>query len=209
LKYATKLIIKHHTGKSIGKIHLLCPILTIYAMNKELKRTIFWGVFIAVLLISSCKVNQSVRKTNKVSYIPYSKTAFIEKPFGYAPSIKNFTKNLVPPFKIQRFVVANKHNPKQNDTIIKFYKGKSQLFIYKTKFNQELFFAGNICHKNIVLCNGVKVGMSRGEFYNSFIDLKYSPDDTVKIMAQGPGDTYAFIFKNDKIVSIGIQHYID
>jgi hypothetical protein len=177
--------------------------------RRRLTSKVFWALSLLVLFIVSCKVSQRVPKVSDISYLPIKKSDFIVKPFGYEPTIKNFTQKFVPPFKIQRFVVPNKHDPKQNDTIVKFYQGKTELFIYKTKFNQELFFAGNIYYKNIVFCNGVKVGIFRGEFFNCFTDLKYSQNDTVKIVRQGQGDTYKFVFKKEKLENIIIQHYID
>jgi hypothetical protein len=147
-------------------------------------------------------------KTN-ISPLPVKQSSFVSQPFGFESNIKNFTQNFVPPLKIKRYVVINKHNLKQNDTIVKFYKGETELFIYKTKFNQEMFFAGDITIKALEFCNGVKVGMHRGAFFNCFTDLKYSAEDTVKIFINSPGDIYKFGFKKDILKCIIVQHYID
>jgi len=164
---------------------------------------------IILMSFESCKTPGAIQVGKDISPLPVKQVNFVQMPFGYEANIKNFTKNLVPPFKIQRYAVINKHNPKQNDTIVKFYKGKTELFIYKTKFNQEMFFAGNITYKPFKFCNGIKIGMQRGAFFNCFTDLKYLSNDTVNVSVSSAGDMYKFVFKKDILSSISIQHYID
>jgi hypothetical protein len=169
---------------------------------------LFTGLLLSVI-VSSCKPAKTFVQIRNANYLPIKKGDFITNSFGYEANVKNFTKNLVPPLKIQKFVKRNIHNPSQNDTIIKFYKGKTQLFIYKTKFKQEMFFAGVIYDKRLIMTNGIKVGMKRSDFFKAFTDLNYSDDDTVKIKLVAPADGFQFIFNKDKIKFIVIQHYID
>jgi hypothetical protein len=177
--------------------------------DKKVKIQIVLVASIIGLFIVSCKVSQKVQKTSDNSYLPVKKSLLIENPFGYEGNIKNFTKNLVPPFNIQYSIVKNKHYPTQNDTIVKFYKGKSELLVYKTKYKKEIFFSGNIFYKGIVLKNGVHVGMNRSEFFKSFSDLKYTLEDKIKVSMGESGGSYTFVFKKDKLESINIQYYID
>ena len=72
-----------------------------------------------------------------------------------------------------------------------------------------MFFAGNICDNKITLLNGVKVGINRAAFFNSFTDLKYSQNDTVKMTSKARMMNYKFVFKNDKLVAIKFDAYID
>lgn len=140
---------------------------------------------------------------------PMSWNTLLDKPFGYNPTIKNFKKNIIPPYKLSIYSMKNIHKSTQIDTIYRFYHKKSELFVYKIQTGGELFFAGNIYDNKIRLLNGVEVGMNRGAFFNSFTDLKYSPNDTVKLASKTAPYTYKFVFKKDILSGIKIETYID
>jgi hypothetical protein len=158
------------------------------------------------LALFSCKTQSTLTKDSNV---PMSKDAFMERPFGYEPTIKNFKKHIVPPYKLQLYSVKNKHQSTETDTIYRFYRKSSELFIYKTRFGKEMFFAGNISDNKVVMFNGVQVGIPRGAFFNSFTDLKYSDNDTIKISSKVKMVNYKFVFKNEKLEAIKIDAYID
>jgi len=161
------------------------------------------------MVSTSCSNTIFTKSTQKSKHFPVKQRMFVENPFGFEPNYENFIEHFVPPLKIQRFTVNNQHKPEQKDTIIKFGKGKTELFIYKTKQKRELFFAGNVTHKKIVFVNGVAVGMQRGAFFNCFTDLKYTDSDTVSLRSTGQGSVYKFVFDGDKLSAVKIQYNID
>ncbi|HEX2934207.1 MAG TPA: hypothetical protein VHO72_02545 [Bacteroidales bacterium] len=171
------------------------------------QRTVMALLILAMsFIIFSCT---SQHATTKLSTIPLSQNTLLEKPFEFEPTIKNFSKHIVPPYKLSIFTVQNRHQPSQKDTIYKFHRKKSELFIFKSRSNREMLFAGNICDDKISLLNGVKVGINRAAFFNSFTDVKYNQDDTVKMTSKAKMMNYKFVFKNDKLVAIKFDAYID
>lgn len=177
-----------------------------FSLRQHPTTKVFMASAFAVLIFS-CTSQRPATKNN--SNIPLSQSTLLEKPFGYEPTIKNFRQHIIPPYKLSLYTVQNQHQPSQKDTIYKFHRKKSELFIFKGKSNREMFFAGNICDNKITLLNGVKVGINRAVFFNSFTDLKYSQDDTVKMTSKAKMMNYKFVFKNDKLVAIKFDAYID
>ncbi len=144
-----------------------------------------------------------------VAHSTVTKEIFITDPFGYKPTIKNFSFYLFPQFKLQIYSIKNIHNPAVSDTIYRFYRKKSELFIYKTTDGKELFFAGNIFDAKVVLKNGVKVGTSKDDFFKSFTNLKPILNDTIALGSKRSTSLFKFIFKKDKLQAIKIDNYID
>jgi len=178
--------------------------------NGSIKQVAFFAsiIIIALTLITACST-KSVTKIAVASRKPLEKDAFIVKPFGYEPSIKNFKTYLPSSFKLQVYSMKNIHNPAIIDTIYKFYQRKSELFIYKNVSNKELFFAGNIYSSKIQLQNGVKVGMNRNDFFQCFSNLSPNKKDTIRISSKRATNSINFIFKDNKLEVIRIDNYID
>jgi hypothetical protein len=169
-----------------------------------------YGLFIITTFIGifGCKTQNIPNKTAATNK-PIPHQTLIEKPFGFEPTIRNFSKKIIPPYKIQRYAVKNQHKTNETDSIYRFYYKKSELFIFKSKFGKEIFFAGNIVDKKIVLMHGIRVGISRKTFFDHFTDVKYTPDDTIKLTSKARMTNYKFVFKKDKLEGIKIDAYID
>ncbi len=164
---------------------------------------------ILVVFLNAC-VNKSFFKAKStVVRTPISKEAVLANPFGYKPTIKNLSINLLPYYNLQIYSIRNIHNPQVSDTIYRFYRKKSELFIYKTITGRELLFAANIFDSKVVLKNGVRVGVTKEEFYNSFTNLKPITSDTVIIGSKKAATTQRFLFKHNKLDAIKIDNYID
>jgi hypothetical protein len=166
-------------------------------------------VFCAILLAITACSRKPIAQSAKISVKPLEKDVFIMRPFGYEPTIKNFRTNLPSSFKLQVYSMKNIHNPSVIDTIYKFYQKKSELLIYKNSNKRELFFAGNIYNHKIQLRNGVRVGMSRDEFFRCFENFKPRNDDTIRISSKRAINSINFIFKGNKLKVIKIDNYID
>lgn len=161
------------------------------------------------IFIYAC-VKKPIEKTHlSTGNSSVTKEIFITDPFGYKPTIKNFTTNLFPQFKLQVYSIKNIHNPAVSDTIYRFYRKKSELFLYKTTDGKELFFAGNIFDSKVVFKNGVKVGIPKNDFFKSFTNLIPTLNDTIIIASKRATTLFKFIFKKDKLQVIKIDNYID
>jgi hypothetical protein len=165
------------------------------------------GIFLVFTL--AC-VKKPIEK-KPITGMPTSitKENFLVDPFGYKPTIKNFSTQLFPQYKLQIYSIKNIHNPQVSDTIYRFYRKKSELFIYKTTQGRELFFAANIVDGKVVLKNGVKVGITREEFFNGFTNLKQTPEDSVRLGSKRSTTMFNFVFKNNRLQAIKINNYID
>lgn len=149
------------------------------------------------------------KKSMVVTHTSITKENFLVDPFGYKPTIKNFSSQLFPDYKLQIYSIKNLHNPQVSDTIYRFYRKKSELFIYKTIEGRELFFAANIVEGKVVLKNGVKVGITREEFFNGFTNLKQTQEDSISLGSKRSTTVFNFVFKNNRLQAIKINNYID
>jgi hypothetical protein len=135
-------------------------------------------------------------------------TQLVLYPFNYEPNVKNFSYYLRPCYKLQVYSVRNRLIPTQTDTIFKFYKKNSELFIYKA-YERELFIAGNIYDSRIVLRNGIKVGISRRDFQKCFTDLPVNNGDTIRLTAGRAINSMYFIFRNNILKVIRIDNHFN
>ena len=161
--------------------------------------------FSTLAIYSGCTAFQKVKA---VDMHPVNKAQLVLSPFTYEPTIQNFNANLKPYYKLQVYSVKNRLNPSQTDTIYRFYRKKSELFIYKA-YERELFIAGNIYDDKVVLRNGIKVGIKRDEFLKCFKDLPESKKDTIRLTSKKAINSFYFIFHNDKLKAIKIDNYFD
>ena len=165
-------------------------------------------ILLVSTLITSC-LNKKLTKTPPGEIKPLEKEVFILKPFGYEPNLKNFKMNLPSSFKLHIYSMKNIHNPAVTDTIYKFYQNKSEFLIYKNVNNRELFFGGNIYTNKIKLRNGITIGMTRLEFLNCFSNLKSDAKDTIRLSSKKAPNSMNFIFRNNKLIVIKMDNYID
>ena len=156
-----------------------------------------------MLILSNCK---SVQKTSQ-SIEKISKEKFLEKPFGFKETIKDFSNNSVVKFKTEKLLNRNRHYPEKTDTIYKFYYKKSEVFFYKTHTGKEFLLAGKIMNKQIELVNQIFVGIPKTDFKNRFSENLEIKGDSIQML--GTGTKYTFIFKKDKLYRINIDNYFD
>jgi hypothetical protein len=164
-------------------------------------------ILLIMMIFSSCGSSKNANKS--IESKPLAKEAFILKPFGYEPNIKNFSTFLPPTYKQQIYTTKNEHYPNITDSIFRFHHKRNELFIYKTNSKKELFVAGNIYDCRIILHNGIRVGMNRTDFFKCFNDIKYMSKDTLRISSRQAINSYNFIFKKNKLIAIKIDNYVD
>lgn len=159
---------------------------------------------VAILIISL--LGCTAQKTD-VNYQAISQKEFLESPFGFTENIENFTNLSKPKFKTKKLLRRNKHYPEKTDTIYQFIYKKSEIFFYKTHLGQEFLLTGKIMNKQIILRNGVRVGLSKNEFIKRFSDKFELKSDSLQMI--GEGTKYTFIFNQGKLYRINIDNYLD
>lgn len=146
---------------------------------------------ILVLIFSSCSMMQ---KTVEVDLHPMTVDAFLQTPFGHTETIDGFKKSMPEGTRIQKLI---KRNPRPNhkpDTIYNFLYKKSKISVYKTQFNQEFLLGGNVRNDQIELANGIRKGITKVQFYQSFTDLEPSQKDSITLKESKIGRTANFYF---------------
>ncbi len=161
--------------------------------------------YFTIILIISLFGCSSQKST--IEYKSISQKEFLENPFGFKESIENFSNLSRPKFNTQKLLRKNKHYPEKTDTIYQFTYKNSEIFFYKTHLGQEFLLAGKVVNKQIVLKNGIRVGITKDEFTSRFSDnLKFKSDSLQMI---GEGTKYTFIFDKEKLYRINIDNYFD
>lgn len=144
-----------------------------------------------VLFFSSCSVLQ---KTVEVDLRPMTVEAFLQAPFGHSETIDGFKKCMPEGTRIQKLIKRNPHPHHKPDTIYNFLFKKSKVSIYRTQFSQEFLLGGNVRNNQIELANGIRKGMTKEQFYQSFTNLEFSQQDSVTLKEPNIGRTANFYF---------------
>lgn len=153
-----------------------------------MKNLIFLGF--TLLFCSSA----SIHKVPQVEVKPMPYEAFLQSPFGHEESIADFTQSMPKGTRIQKLI---KRNPRPNhrpDTIYSFIYKKSKISVYKTQFNQEYILGGSIKNPQIELINGIRIGMTKEEFYHSFTNLELANGDSILVQKPGAERRFNFYF---------------
>lgn len=150
-----------------------------------------YRIILLVLLFSSCSVLQ---KTVEVDLRPMAVEAFLQAPFGHSETIDGFKKSMPVGTRIQKLIKQNPHSHQKPDTIYNFLYKKSMVSIYKTQFSQEFLLGGNVRNDQIELANGIRKGMTKAQFYQSFTNLELSQQDSVTLKEPNIGRTANFYF---------------
>ena|SRR5208283_2962924 len=171
---------------------------------------VFKHAFILLILtglIQAC-VSNKMRDIPADNTKPVTIEELVVTPFTFAPTVKNFSNSLKHFYKLQVYTVKNRFITTQTDTIFRFYRKKSELFIYKAN-KKEFIMASMIYDDKIVLRNGIKVGITRYNFQKSFINMPVNKKDTVRLTSKKTMNSLSFVFRNRKLFAIKIDNYLD
>ncbi|MHC1702839.1 MAG: hypothetical protein AB9846_02920 [Tenuifilaceae bacterium] len=162
--------------------------------------------YIILSLIASCS---TVKKTAR-TYQPVTVNELLEFPFGKSEGAASLKKQFADGVKVKKMVRRNKHDAQKVDSIFQFYHRKSEVFLYKTYFNREMLIGGVIYDKKFPLINGLVPGVSRDDFYKSFIDLKPEISDSVNIENKELMRKFKFFFDSKgTLKKISFSMYVD
>lgn len=155
-------------------------------------------VFIFVLLLFPLMVlGQKVEK----NIIPMSEKHFLAKPFGHDEGIEDFTQYLPKGTRVQKLINRHPDASHRPDTIYNLIFKKSKISFYKTQFNQVYLLGGSVKNHQIGLANGVRVGMTKEDFFQSFTDIQPMDSDSITLRQGDQGRRMNFYFnKKGKLV---------
>jgi len=164
------------------------------------------AAYIIIFFFVGCS---SVKETAK-TYQPVTVNKLLEFPFGKSEGAASLKKQFAKEVKVKKMVRRNKHDAQKTDTIFQFYHRKSEVFLYKTYFNREMLIGGVIYDKKFPLTNGLVPGVSRDDFYKSFIDLNPEVSDSVKIENKELMRKFKFFFDSKgTLKKISFSMYVD
>jgi hypothetical protein len=129
---------------------------------------------------------------------------FTDNPWTFEPSVAAMEAKYGDFLKKEKFTVKNRFNPSQKDTIIKFFRGKTEIFFYRPYNGEPLFFTANIYDKKISLKGGISTLMPASELYKK-IAYPESNSDTLLISLPDGAYKTTMIFKEKKVFQIKIE----
>lgn len=163
-------------------------------------------VFALIILFFGCG---TVKKSSK-EYQPVTVKQLLEEPFGKDENVKSLKRQFAKDVKIKRVLRRNIHDSQKVDTIFQFYNHKSEVFVYKTYFNREMLIGGVIYNDKFPMINGLTPGISRDDFYKTFIDLKPERSDSVILESKELMRKINFIFNSKgTLKKISFSMYVD
>jgi hypothetical protein len=159
------------------------------------------------LLIIGCS---TIKEFGNPKINPTSSDELIGFPFGHNESIAAYKSNLPKKTKVVKMVQRNIHYPNRVDTIYSFNYKKSKIAVVKTYFNKEMVLGGNVENKEIILKNGVQVGMQWDDFVLAFTNFNENYSDTVAFKNETRKRKITFYFdKNKTLKRYTFNEYID
>lgn len=106
--------------------------------------------------------------------------------------------------KKEKYTLKNRFNRSQKDTIIRFFKGKTEIFFYQPFNNAAFFLAANVYDKHIKLKGEIAPGKTSGDFYK-VVSYPAVNSDSIKISLPEGAFNTTLILKKDIIHHIKIE----
>ncbi|MEX1239330.1 MAG: hypothetical protein WEB30_06420 [Cyclobacteriaceae bacterium] len=114
-------------------------------------------------------------------------------------------------FEIEKKPFRNLHDSTQTDTLLIARLGPSVIEYYKIQSNNSGFILeADIQSRSIDLKKGIRIGMTRKEFFSLFEELQGQPDlKSVMISTMEGLNQTEFLFPNDTLSRVKYQSYFD
>lgn len=157
-------------------------------------------IFLLLLIISlgSCAI---FRGPVDINLNPMALEDFLSQPFNNTEDIEGFNKSLPEGTRIRKLIKRSPREHHNPDTIYNFLYKESKISVYKTRFNQEFLLGGNVVNPGIELANGIQVGMTKEEFFNSFTNLQPTTNDTIVLKEEKIERTFNFYFSTSDLLN--------
>ncbi len=113
----------------------------------------------------------------------------------------------LPTFEIVKIPERNTHNPEIIDTIFQ-YKNKSNDFKFYKAAGKYILYNFNINENPFSFKNGIKLGITQQKFLKT-LNLEAPKSDTIVVEDSEGFSTVNFVFKNERLVSVIYNGYLD
>jgi hypothetical protein len=132
---------------------------------------------------------------------------------GSDPFAKDFEAmvSAIRGMQVEKKPFRNLHDSTKTDTLVIVSFGPSVIEYYKVQSNNSGFILeANIQSKDIEFKKGIRIGMSRKDFFALFEELEGKPDLRSVIISTMEGlNQTEFIFTNDELSTVNYQSYFD
>ena len=129
---------------------------------------------------------------------------FTDNPWPFEPSLTAMQDNYGDYLKMEKYTIKNRFEPSKKDTIIRLFKGKTEIFFYKPLKSNPVFFAANIFDERIILKGDIATGKTTQEFYNK-VSYPEVNSDTIQIYLDHSAYKTSLIIRKNKINQIKIE----
>lgn len=127
-----------------------------------------------------------------------------ENPWPFDPEIGQIEEYYGKFLKKEKYTVKNRFESTKRDTIIRFYKGKSEIFFFKPHNGKAYFIAANISDSRIKIKGDISTGIPTDDFYRR-IAYPRAKRDTVQILLPEGAYKTSIILRDEKIHQIKIE----
>ncbi len=129
---------------------------------------------------------------------------FTDNPFPFEMNLEQLEKYYGDYLKKEKYTKKNRFAPTQKDTIVRFFKGKTEFFFYQPYNGKPLFVAANIFDKRIKIKGDIATTMTSRELFNK-ITYPDTGSDTIKISLPEGAYKVSMVLKDEKIYHIKIE----
>jgi len=149
---------------------------------------------LTILLVCGCK---EVAKVSNTDVKPINQQQLLNNPFAFAESINEFQANMPHGTRVQKMTIKNDRSVNAPDTIYRFAYKKSEVLMFRNTKNREQLLAANIVNKEIVLTNGIRVGLTREELAQHLeIPVNTTKDTLLVKVTEIPRTMWLYFSKN-------------
>ncbi len=127
--------------------------------------------------------------------------------FDTEPNTKNMENKYAAPFKCSKEPFVNIHDTNITDTIYTYTFRDSKIVIYKSKY-KDLLALFDVTDKNFEINGGLSPGISK-EYFQKKFSIKNLAADTIDIGNMEHTYVTRFYFKNNELIRIKIEPYLD
>jgi hypothetical protein len=160
---------------------------------------VIFSVMVGCVFISCVGVSKS--ELVRAKTVACTRAQFVAQPFGFDLTVENLERYYGKMLQKEHFLMDG-----QPEEAYRFSKGRTS-FLFRQSYRKPLeLMSAEIHTPKISLMNGIRIGMSRKEFFWKFSDWLYDSADMLNLSSPETGYFYHFAFSNDKLKYIKITN---
>lgn len=157
------------------------------------------SLLILFILVISGNLLLGQTNTNK----DISMKDFTDNPWPFDPSLTTMQEKYTF-LKKSKYTVTNRFNKLEKDTIIRLFRGKTEIFFYQPYNGKPLFVTANLYDSRIRLKGDIGTTVSSEELFKK-LAYPESASDTIYISLPDGTFKTTLIFKQSKISRIKVE----